>query len=102
MNSLFAFIEGIGGMELLVIMFIVLMLFGPKRLPELAKGLGKTIREVKKATSGVEAEVRRAMEEDPTPPKKQPVGALPQNPPSATNGRTTPPPPAAAPTDLAE
>ena len=36
-----AFIEGIGGPELLMIMFIVLLLFGGQKLPEFAKGLGK-------------------------------------------------------------
>ena len=37
--------------EILVILFIVLLLFGAKRLPELAKGLGQGMREFKKATS---------------------------------------------------
>lgn len=64
-----AFIEGIGGPELMMIMFIVLLLFGANRLPELARGLGKSVREFKKAASGVEEEVRRAMEEDPQPKK---------------------------------
>lgn len=39
-----------GGMELLLILFIVLLLFGAKRLPELAKGLGQSVKEFKKAT----------------------------------------------------
>ena len=52
----------------MLILFIFLLLFGANKLPELAKGLGKSIREFKKAASGVENEVRRAMEEDPTPP----------------------------------
>jgi sec-independent protein translocase protein TatA len=64
-----AFIEGIGGPELMMIMFIVLLLFGANRLPELARGIGKSVREFKKAASGVEEEVRRAMEEDPQPRK---------------------------------
>ena len=65
MNLSLAFIEGIGGPELMMIMFIVLLLFGPKKLPELARGLGKSVREFKKATSGLEDEVRKAMEEPP-------------------------------------
>ena len=40
-----------GGTELLLILFIVLLLFGAKRLPELAKGLGQSIKEFKKASS---------------------------------------------------
>jgi sec-independent protein translocase protein TatA len=59
----------IGGPELMLILFIFLLLFGANKLPELAKGLGKSIKEFKKAASGVEAEVRRAMEEEPPPPK---------------------------------
>ncbi len=39
--------------ELLVIVFIILLLFGAKKLPELASGLGKGIREFKKASSGI-------------------------------------------------
>lgn len=40
---------GIGASELLLILLIVLILFGAKRVPELAKGLGSGIREFKKA-----------------------------------------------------
>jgi TatA/E family protein of Tat protein translocase len=75
-----AFIEGIGGPELLMIMFIVLLLFGANRLPELARGIGKSVREFKKAASGVEDEVRRAMEDEPARPKPatRPAGAIQQ------------------------
>jgi len=73
-----AFIEGIGGPELLMIMFIVLLLFGANKLPELAKGMGKAVREFKKATSNVEQEVRRAMEEPPPPPAPRPAGTVQQ------------------------
>lgn len=62
------FIEGIGGPELLLIMFVILLLFGANRLPDLARGFGRAVREFKKATSGVEQEVRRAMAEPPPPP----------------------------------
>ena len=41
---------GLGGAELLIILFIVMLLFGAKKLPDLAAGLGKGIREFKKAT----------------------------------------------------
>jgi len=68
----FAFIEGIGGPELLMIMFVVLLLFGGQKLPELAKGLGKSIREFKKAASGVEEEFKRAIEETPDTPSHSP------------------------------
>jgi len=82
MNHSLAFIEGIGGPELLMIMFIVLLLFGANKLPELAKGMGKAVREFKKATSNVEEEVRRAMEEPPPPPSPRPVGTIQQGEPA--------------------
>ncbi len=87
--SLLAFIEGIGGPELMMVMFVVLLLFGGQKLPELAKGLGKTMREFKKAASGVEDEFKRAIEETPTasappvqPALKNPPPAAPLDPPA--------------------
>lgn len=75
-NPIPAFIEGIGGPELIMIMFIVLLLFGANRLPDLARGMGRAMREFKKATSGVEQEVRRAMAEPPPPPAPRPAGTI--------------------------
>lgn len=63
-------IGDIGGPELLLIFILVLLLFGGQRLPDFARGLGKSIREFKKATSGVEEEIKRAMEERPVPIKR--------------------------------
>ena len=48
----------IGMPELLIILVVVLLLFGAKRLPELARGLGKGIREFKDATKHVENEFK--------------------------------------------
>lgn len=45
-----------GFQELLVILFVVLLIFGGKKLPELAKGLGKGIKEFKKAQYEEDAE----------------------------------------------
>ena len=45
---------GIGVQELLLILLIVLILFGAKKVPELAKGLGSALREFKKAAKDVE------------------------------------------------
>ena len=64
MTPLLAFIDGIGGTEILVVMALVLILFGPDKLPGLARGMGKTIKEFKKAANGVEEQFRQAMEED--------------------------------------
>ena len=48
----------IGPGELLIVLLVILLLFGAKRLPELARGMGKGIREFKKATSGIEEDMR--------------------------------------------
>ena len=58
----------VGGTEILIIMLVALLLFGSERRPGLARSLGKSIREFKKATAGLEEELRRAMEEPTTPP----------------------------------
>jgi sec-independent protein translocase protein TatA len=46
------FVPNIGGPELIIILVIVLLLFGAKRIPELAKGLGSGVREFRKSSSG--------------------------------------------------
>ena len=47
----------ISGQEILVIFLAVLLLFGSKKIPEFAKGLGKGIREFKKATEDIKREI---------------------------------------------
>ena len=53
---------------MILIFLIVLLLFGAKRLPELFKSLGKSIREFKKATTEIEEDIRTAMDEEPEKP----------------------------------
>ncbi len=76
-----AFIEGLGGPEMVLILVIVLVLFGGDKLPDFARGLGKSIREFKKAATGVEEEFKRALEEDAqkksTPPTTLPEPVIP-------------------------
>lgn len=65
---LIAFIQNLRAPELILIFLVVLLLFGAKRLPELFKSFGKSIKEFKKATSDIENDVRNAMdaEDEPT------------------------------------
>lgn len=49
----------IGTSELFVIILITVLLFGSKKIPELARGLGKGIREFKNATSDIQEEIRK-------------------------------------------
>src|SRR5438552_975124 len=61
-----------GGWEIILILAVVLILFGAKRLPELAKGLGTGIKEFKKATREVTEEVTNAMDDAPPPQNRLP------------------------------
>ena len=66
----FAFLEGIGAMEMMLVGIIGLLLFGGRGLPDMARTLGKVIREFKKASANVEEEVKRVMNEEPAPAPK--------------------------------
>lgn len=59
MNHL-AFIGSLGGQEIVIIFLIVLLLFGAKKLPELARGIGKSMGEFKKAREDFEREITTA------------------------------------------
>ena len=60
---------GIGTTELIIIMFIILLIFGAKKLPELAQGLGKGIREFKKASNEIQEELK--IDTEPERPKQK-------------------------------
>lgn len=66
----------LGGWEIVLILAVVLILFGAKKLPELAKGLGTGIKEFKKATREVTEEVTNAMD-DTSPPRRLPPATPP-------------------------
>lgn len=57
MNVELAFLGGLGGPEIILILAVLLIFFGAKRIPELAKGLGKGIREFKNATNEIKEEI---------------------------------------------
>ena len=58
-----AFLGSLGGPEIAVIFVIVLLLFGAKKIPELARGLGKSMGEFKKAQTEFEQEIKRAADD---------------------------------------
>ncbi|SFX19192.1 sec-independent protein translocase protein TatA [Thermoactinomyces sp. DSM 45891] len=68
----------ISGLEWVLIFVAALLLFGPKKLPELGKSIGKGIREFKKATSGMleeekKSEVSQSSQTPTTPVQTQPT-----------------------------
>jgi TatA/E family protein of Tat protein translocase len=64
MNSFLGIIPGMAGWsELLLILALALILFGPKRLPEIAEAMGKSIRKFKSATQSATDEVKREIDD---------------------------------------
>ena len=54
LNSVLIGFMGLGGSEMIIVLVIVLLLFGGKKIPELMKGLGKGVKEFKDASKGVD------------------------------------------------
>jgi len=96
---------GIGFQEMLIILVVVLIFFGPKRLPDLAKSLGKGIAEFKKASEEVRKGIEDAVKEEsvsetPNPPEDlSSYGKAPGN---ASTPEETAKPESAAPTGVPE
>lgn len=90
--EILAFFDSLGGPEVMLILVVILIFFGGEKLPELARGMGKAIREFKKAASDVEQEFKRAMDEPPAKQEstlaKPAPGSVPQ-----AQGPALPPPP---------
>jgi sec-independent protein translocase protein TatA len=62
MNAMFA-LMGLGGWEMVIVVIAILLLFGAKKIPELAKGLGTGIKEFKKATREVTDEIQNSADD---------------------------------------
>lgn len=55
--------ENVGGGEILLILLVILIFFGPKKIPELAQSLGKGMRKFNEAKEGLESQVKTAIKE---------------------------------------
>ncbi len=62
MNTMFALMN-LGPQEVIIIFVVILLLFGAKKIPELARGLGKSMGEFKKAREDFEREITKAEDE---------------------------------------
>lgn len=89
MNNMFAAM--LGGWEIVLILALALILFGAKKLPELARGLGQGIKEFKKAAREVTDEVQSATDEAPSQQRKA-VSNGEQSQPGQTVSQSTSPP----------
>lgn len=79
MNNAMVFTAGMpGGSEMLLVLFVILLLFGAKKLPELSRALGKSLGEFKKGKEDIEKEIRNIQTDvhkemtkpDPVPEKQ--------------------------------
>lgn len=69
MNPILAWLNG---WEIVAILVIVLIIFGAKKLPELAKGLGQGIKEFKKSSREIQDEIQQSIDVDaPAPPPRR-------------------------------
>src|SRR5438270_9565232 len=93
MNMMFAMF-GFGGWEVVLIFAVILVLFGAKKLPDLAKGLGQGIKEFKKATREVTDEIQSAAHTDDSystlPPKDRHIEPQQKTLPETSDSETAP------------
>jgi sec-independent protein translocase protein TatA len=87
--SVLATFMNLGGPDLIIILLIILLLFGAKKLPDLARGLGQAMKEFQKAKDEFSDELNKAGQKPESKPNVQPA--------QSTVARTDNPPPAAQP-----
>jgi sec-independent protein translocase protein TatA len=63
LSHILLFLGGLGMPEMILILLIVILLFGAKKIPELARGLGRGIREFKDASKEIKSEIDKGLEE---------------------------------------
>ena len=61
----------LGGWEILLILLAILVIFGPKRLPEMGRSLGKAIREFKSAGKEIQNDLAKSVDEEDTNSSKR-------------------------------
>ena len=93
--SLFAFLPNLGGPDLIIILLIILVLFGAKKLPELARGMGSAIKEFQKAKDEFNDELHTAGKTDAKPDVRTPADTIPriENSPTASTATDVRPQP---------
>ena len=89
MNTMFAVL--LGGWEWVIVVLAVLLLFGAKKIPELARGLGTGIKEFKKATREVTEELQNATEDKPQSQQRPSISNTPSQPAQTVSQSANPP-----------
>ena len=89
--NLLALLSNFGGPDLIIILLIILVLFGAKKLPELARGMGQAVREFQKAKDEFTDELHNAGKTPPAKPEaRQPDATVPRIE-NAASAREVPP-----------
>lgn len=78
---------GLGAPELIVILIVALVIFGPKKLPELGKSLGQGIREFRRGTSGLKEELESSFKDEPVAVKPNATTVIAPAPETAVEAR---------------
>ena len=68
----------IGPLEIILILAVLLLLFGAKRLPEIGKSMGKSLREFKSATKGLADDVKSGLDDDEDDATETPQASAPK------------------------
>jgi sec-independent protein translocase protein TatA len=63
-----------GGGELIVVLVIILLVFGPSQIPKMARGLGQALREFRKAQHEITDEIHGDETKPANPPENKPTG----------------------------
>lgn len=69
---------GIGGGEVILVLIVALIIWGPKRLPEIARTLGKTVNMLKKSTYDLTSQITRELDTENTKDKEKDVPSPPE------------------------
>lgn len=85
------FLGSLGTTELLLVFFVVLILFGPKQLPQIARTLGKGLRDIRRAVNQIKHETGLDELDDLNPRNYRRSGSrIPDNPPATSRGPVVP------------
>jgi sec-independent protein translocase protein TatA len=90
--SILASLLNLGGPDLIWILLLILLLFGAKKLPELARGMGQAIKEFQKAKDEFSHELHKAGEPDTTAKTNAPASTVPRTDAPTGSGTTRPDP----------